>query len=216
MTTALEASRNRLDRALLYLVTPARPRMSPLDEFLAGVLDAGVDVVQLREKEMEAGALLKICEIVRRRTEDFDALFIVNDRVDVAIAAGADGVHLGQDDLPPDQARRQCGRGMLIGLSTHDDEQISDAVASEADYIGVGPVYETPTKPGRPATGESLLGFAAAQFDRPWFAIGGINERTLPEVLQAGAKRVTVLRALSEAPDPAAVARRIRRELELV
>lgn len=214
MTSPMSAARKRLESSNLYLVTPASPKAGPLGEFLAAVLDAGVDMVQLREKDMEAGPLLQIAEIVRQKTEAAGALFIINDHLDVAIAAGADGVHLGQDDLPTEIARSQAGKDFLIGLSTHDEEQIIAAAESEADYIGAGPVYETPTKPGRPATGETLLRFAAGRFDHPWFAIGGIDEETLPRVLAAGATRVSVLRALTEAQDPGAVARRIRKELE--
>jgi thiamine-phosphate pyrophosphorylase len=217
----------RLQAARLYLVTPAAPAAGPLDDFLPRVLEAGVDVVQLREKDLEARPLLQAAGIVRRRTQEFGALFIVNDRVDLAIAAGADGVHLGQDDLPPGEARRQAGPGMLIGMSTHTPAEVTAAWGSgpalphsdlaDLDYIGVGPVHATPTKPGRPPVGLDLVRFAAHPPEPatplPFFAIGGIDASTLPGVLAAGATRVCVLRALTESADPAASARRLRRML---
>lgn len=216
------ATRTRLQGARLYLVTPAAPAAGPLDDFLPRVLEAGVDVVQLREKDMEARPLLRAAEVVRRRTLELGALFVVNDRVDLALAAGADGVHLGQNDLSPDQARRQAGPGMLIGLSTHAPAEVTAAWGSEADYIGVGPVHATPTKPGRPPVGLDLVRFAARPPDHlldpvqslPFFAIGGIDASTLPDVLAAGATRVCVLRALTESADPARAARELRAMLE--
>jgi len=203
----------RFTTALLYLIAPARPAAGDLDRFLASVLDAGVDMVQLREKHMQDAELKVFCEIARRRTSESGALFIVNDSVDLAIACGADGVHLGQDDMPIDQARNRMGAGALIGLSTHAETEILTATESGADYIGVGPVYETPTKPGRSATGLDLIRYAAAKTKTPFFAIGGIDLITLPHVLEAGATRVSVLRALTEADDPAAVARSMKRSL---
>jgi thiamine-phosphate pyrophosphorylase len=212
MTTAVRAG---LQAARLYLVTPAAPPAGPLAEFLPRVLEAGVDIVQLREKHMEARALLQAAEVVRSRTAEFGALFVVNDRVDVAIAAGADGVHLGQGDLPVAEARRQAGPGMLIGLSTHTPDEVSSAVAEGADYIGVGPVHATPTKPGRPAVGTGLVSYAAGAVPGlPFFAIGGIDAATLPAVLAAGATRVCVLRALAEATDPGPAATQLRAILD--
>ena len=206
----------RLERSNLYLITRAHPEAGPLGEFLAAVLDAGVDIVQLREKEMEAKQLLEFCEIVRSRTQEADALFIVNDRVDVAIASGADGVHLGQDDLPPKTARAQTGRDFLIGLSTHAKDEVLASNEDEADYIGVGPVFETPTKPGRPATGLELVRFAKDNARKPFFAIGGVDLETLSEVVEAGATRVSVLRVLTQSNDPAGVTKRIKQILENV
>jgi thiamine-phosphate pyrophosphorylase len=201
--------RRRLSGAYLYLVTPAAPRVGNLDEFLPRVLQAGVDMVQLREKNAEAGPLLRWCEVVRRRTTEFGALFIVNDRVDVAIAAGADGVHLGQDDLPVTEARSQLGEVPLIGLSTHSESQLVDAMTSGADYAAVGPVYSTPTKPGRAAVGLDLVGFAADRATLPVFAIGGINPANLTRVVEAGATRVSVVRSLTESDDAALAAGRM-------
>lgn len=214
MTSLSSAAHDRLRSALLYLITPAEPKAGDLDGFLARVLEGGVDAVQLREKQMEAGPLLRFAEVIRKRTDEFGALFIMNDRVDLAAASGADGVHLGQDDLSTHEARRQLGTQAFIGLSTHTSEQILSSEATEADYIGVGPVEPTPTKPGRPAVGYETVRFASTHSTRPFFAIGGIDQETLPRVIEAGATRVCVLRALTEAGDPEAVARRMKSLLE--
>lgn len=203
------ALEERLDAVHLYLVTPAQPKAGPLDKFLPRVLEAGVGAVQLREKQMEAAPLLGFAEVVRRRTEEFGALFILNDRVDVTIAAGADGVHLGRDDLPVDFARRLLGPDALIGLSTHSEEQVLAASLLDVSYIGVGPVHATPTKPGRPPVGYGLVELASRRSGHPFFAIGGIDLDTIEAVIDAGATRVSVLRALTEADDPASVAREI-------
>ena len=198
----------RLLAARLYLVTPGDPPAGPLDEFLPRVLEAGVDIVQLRDKHREARPLLEFAAVVRRRTAEFGALFFVNDRVDLAIAAEADGVHVGQQDLSPAEARRQMGPQALVGLSTHAPGEILEAASSqEADYLAVGPVYATPTKPGRPAVGTELVRFAAGHPAQPFFAIGGIDRGNLMDVLAAGASRVAVVRALTEADDPGAAAR---------
>ena len=199
------AARDRLASARLYLVMPV---VDGLDGFLVSVLGAGVDVVQLRDKALEARALLEAAAVVRRRTAEAGALFIVNDRVDLAIAARADGVHLGQGDLPVALARAQLGPEPLIGLSTHRFEEFAGA-DPEADYLGVGPVYATPTKPGRPPVGLELVNRAAGTLGRPWFAIGGIDLATVAQVLDAGARRVAVVRALTGSADPAAAAARL-------
>jgi thiamine-phosphate pyrophosphorylase len=210
----MHSIQSRLQSCLLYLVTPALPAAGALEDFLPRVLEAGVDMVQLRDKQMEAGLLMPYCEIVRRRSEEFGALFIVNDRVDVAIAAGADGVHLGQDDLPYIYARNQLGAGRLIGRSTHSPDQLIASIESGADYSAVGPIFATPTKPGRPAVGEKLIRYAAERSSRPIFAIGGINEENIGSVIAAGARRVCVVRALTESSDPARAARGLKRALE--
>ena len=163
-------------------------------------------MVQLRDKTAEARRLLDAAEVIRQVVAEKDALFIVNDRVDLAIAAGADGVHLGQDDIPVAEARRQVGPDMLIGLSTHTSEQVL-AVPPEVDYIGVGPVNATPTKEGREPVGLELVTFAAANATVPFFAIGGIDRYNAPEVVAAGASRISVLRAITDDPDPALAAR---------
>ncbi|HXF56685.1 MAG TPA: thiamine phosphate synthase, partial [Actinomycetota bacterium] len=200
-TAAGERRRARLVRARLYVVTDARAARGDLAEFLEAVLGAGADVVQLREKEAEAGDLLRWGEVFREAAARHGALFVVNDRPDVALALEADGVHLGQNDLPPAVARRILGPDALIGLSTHSEAELRSA-PPEADYVCVGPVWATPTKPGRAATGLELVRAAAASERRPWFAIGGIDRRNLAEVMEAGARRVAVVRAVTEAPDP--------------
>ena len=197
--------RARLADARLYLCTPARPDLADfLDEVLAG----GVDIVQLREKGLEARQELALCEVVAAAAARHGTLWSVNDRADVAFAARPDVLHLGQDDLPVPLARQLLGDDVLLGLSTHDRAQV-DAAATEpgVDYFCVGPTWPTPTKPGRPAPGLSLTAYAGAVAgDRPWFAIGGIDLDNLEEVLAAGATRVVVVRALTEAADPRAAA----------
>lgn len=175
------------------------------------MLGAGVDIVQLRQKGLEAQEELRFLEVFRRACDAHGALLAVNDRADVAYAAGADVLHLGQDDLPPGVAREIIGPGPLIGLSTHAEAEAA-AGSSEpaADYFCTGPVWPTPTKPGRPAPGLALVRYAAGLgTERPWFAIGGIDESTLDQVLDAGARRVVVVRAITEAADPAAATARL-------
>jgi thiamine-phosphate pyrophosphorylase len=191
--------RERLDRARLYLVTNGG--RNDLPDFLEAVLEAGVDAVQIREKTAEAGEVIRRGEAFREACERHGALFIVNDRPDVAVALHADGVHLGQDDLPPGAARDILGPDGIIGLSTHSEEQL-DAVPDDCDYVCVGPVWETPTKPGRPAVGLDLVRYAAERERRPWFAIGGIDSENLSDVVGAGARRIVVVRAITEASRP--------------
>ncbi len=203
--------RERLDRARLYVVTDARQAQGDLRSFLDSILDAGADVVQLRQKDAEAGDLLRWSVEFRSAADRHGALFVINDRPDLALAAGADGVHVGQNDLPVSWVRHIVGPDLLIGLSTHAAGEY-DAAPAEADYLCAGPVHATPTKPGRPATGlEVVVNAAARERDgketRPWFAIGGIDPTTLPAVLQAGARRVVVVRAICDAVDPPAAAR---------
>ena len=212
MTSDLRA---RLADARLYLCTDARRSQGDLPRFLDAVLGAGVDIVQLREKGLEAGEELARLEVFAAACRRHGALLAVNDRADVALAAGADVLHLGQDDLPVAAARRILGPGPLIGRSSHSPAQ-SDAAAAEpgVDYFCAGPLWTTPTKPGRPATGLGLLEHVArAGAARPWFAIGGISLDRLGEVLAAGATRVVVVRAITEAGDPAAATRELVRRL---
>lgn len=195
--------RDRLAQSRLYVVTGAREYRGDLEAFLDSILGAGVDLIQLREKEAEAGDLLRWGKVFRSAAERHGALFIVNDRPDVAFALGADGVHLGQDDLPPAVAREVVGDDAIIGLSTHAPEQW-DAAAPEADYLCAGPVWETPTKRGRPAAGLDFVRYAAKSGERrPWFAIGGINEDNVRDVLDAGATRIVVVRAVTDVGNPA-------------
>jgi|SRR5580704_830859 thiamine-phosphate pyrophosphorylase len=204
-----DTRRERLSRARLYVVTGARQEQGDLPEFLAAVLDGGADIIQLREKEAEAGDILRWGEVFRSAADHHGALFVVNDRADLAIASGADGVHLGQNDLPPSWARRLAGPDVIIGLSTHSSAEF-DAGDPEADYLCVGPVYATPTKPGRPATGLEIVTHAASRQrygpeQRPWFAIGGIDPGSLAGVVGAGAGRIAVVRAAAGSEPVSAV-----------
>ena len=204
--------RARLAGARLYLCTPDRPDLA---EFLDAVLAGGVDIVQLREKGIEARRELQLLETVREVAERHGALWSVNDRADVAHASGADVLHLGQDDLPVPAARAVVGDAVLVGRSTHDSAQVeAAAVEPGVDYFCVGPTWPTPTKPGRAAPGLELTRLAAALgTDRPWFAIGGIDLDNLDQVLAAGATRVVVVRALTAAADPRAAAEAFRARL---
>jgi thiamine-phosphate pyrophosphorylase len=201
--------RARLAAARLYLCTGARRSTGDLAQFLDAVLGAGVDIVQLREKGLEAREELALLEVFADACQRHGRLLAVNDRADVALAARSDVLHLGQDDLPVPAARRILGPGPLIGRSSHDPAQAEAAAAEPgADYFCAGPVWTTPTKPGRPATGLGLLAHLARQRPaRPWFAIGGISLSRLDGVLAAGATRVVVVRAITEADDPAAATR---------
>lgn len=198
--------RARLAHARLYLCVGSRP---DLGDFLDAVLPNGVDVVQLREKGLEARAELALLDVVREAAHRHGRLFAVNDRADLAKVAGADVLHLGQGDLPVARAREVVGDDMLIGLSSHAvGETGAAAVEPGVDYFCAGPVWTTPTKPGRPAAGLDLVTYATSlRTDRPWFAIGGIDLGNLDQVLARGATRVVVVRALTEAQDPAAAAR---------
>jgi thiamine-phosphate pyrophosphorylase len=207
--------RERLADARLYLCTDSRRARGDLPGFLDAVLGAGVDIVQLREKGLEAGEELALLEVFAAACRRHGRLLAVNDRADVALAAGADVLHLGQDDLPVPVARRILGPGPLIGRSSHSPDQ-SDAAAAEpgVDYFCAGPLWTTPTKPGRPATGLGLPRHVAGRCSaRPWFAIGGISLDRLDDVLAAGATRVVVVRAITEAGDPAVATRAFARRL---
>ncbi|MGE2817112.1 thiamine phosphate synthase [Mycobacterium heidelbergense] len=217
----------RLAAARLYLCTDARRERGDLAQFADAVLAGGVDIIQLRDKgsagerrfgPLEARDELAACEILADAARRHGALFAVNDRADIAHAAGADALHLGQGDLPLDVAREIAGPATLLGLSTHDTGQVGAAVAGSGagapDYFCVGPCWPTPTKPGRAAPGLRLVR-AAAELgsDKPWFAIGGIDAQRLPEVLEAGARRVVVVRAITAAEDPGAAAQRLKSAL---
>jgi thiamine-phosphate pyrophosphorylase len=214
---------SRLAAARLYLCTDARRERGDLAQFADAALAGGVDIVQLRDKgsageqrfgPLEARDELAACEILAGAARRHGALFAVNDRADIARAAGADVLHLGQSDLPLGVAREIVGPGTLIGLSTHDRDQVAAAGQSEADYFCVGPCWPTPTKPGRRAPGLPLVRAAAdLDTDKPWFAIGGIDARRLPDVLDAGARRIVVVRAITAAEDPRAAAAQLRSAL---
>jgi thiamine-phosphate pyrophosphorylase len=211
-----ERIRRRLADARLYLCTGTRPDLA---EFADAALRGGVDVIQLRDKRdgvpLEAAEELAALEVLAEVCARHGALLSVNDRADVALAAGADILHLGQDDLPVPVARRILGEEIVIGRSTHDLDQARAAAAEPGvDYFCTGPCWPTPTKPGRTAPGLDLVrATAAAEPTRPWFAIGGIDHERLPEVLAAGASRVVVVRAITEAEDPAAAAAGLRARL---
>ena len=188
----------------LYLITPARP---DLPQFLEAAIRGGVDVVQLRDKELPDGALLEALREAREETRRLGVPLVVNDRPDLAVLAGADAVHVGQDDLPVDAVRRS---GLPVGLSTHAPAEVD---AADADYLGVGPVFATPTKEGRPPVGLDLVRHAAGRARVPWFAIGGIDRTNVADVVAAGARRIAVVRAIGDAPDPEAAAGELLRAL---
>jgi thiamine-phosphate pyrophosphorylase len=214
-TAAGSGLRARLARARLYLCTDGRRARGDLAQFLDAVLGAGVDIVQLRDKGLEAREELGLLEVFADACRRHGRLLAVNDRADVALAAGADVLHLGQDDLPVPVARRILGPDPLIGRSSHSAAQAAAAAGEPgADYFCAGPVWATPTKPGRPATGLDLVAHVAGRRpSRPWFAIGGISLGRLDDVLAAGATRVVVVRAITEADDPAAAAAGFARRL---
>lgn len=198
-----------LSGARLYLVTPA---LEPAR--LEALLDGGVDIVQLRMKEADDAQVLREASWMRETCGRWGVPFLLNDRPDLAVAAGADGVHVGQDDEAPAVARAALGTGKLVGLSTHAPAQLA-AAAPEADYVAVGPVWATPTKPGRAAAGLDYVRHVAAQAnDRPWFAIGGIDTTNVREVVEAGARRIVAVRALVAATDPAQAAATLKAALQ--
>jgi thiamine-phosphate pyrophosphorylase len=198
--------RARLRDARLYFVADRDGMARALDGALAG----GADLFQLRDKDASDDELLAAAESARERCHAAGALFVLNDRPDLAAACGADGVHVGQDDAPVQRARKLVGDDAIVGLSTHSMQQAQAGGRSGADYIAVGPVHATPTKQGRPAIGVGPLSYAASHVDIPWFAIGGIDPTTVGPVVKAGARRIVVVRALAEAPDPEATARALR------
>jgi thiamine-phosphate pyrophosphorylase len=202
------AAQQQLADARLYLCTDARKAQGDLPRFLDAVLAGGVDIVQLRDKGMEAREELDHLAVFAEACARHGKLLAVNDRADVAHAAGSDVLHLGQDDLPVRAARAILGDDVLIGRSTHAEAEVDAAVAEPGvDYFCTGPCWPTPTKPGRPAPGLSLVRYAAARAPvRPWFAIGGIDASNLDQVLAAGARRVVVVRAITEASDPGSAA----------
>lgn len=212
----MRGAKEALSRARLYLVAGHRLAAGSLADLVPGLAAAGVDIVQLREKDMEAGDLLRVAEPVAEACLAAGIPFILNDRPDVAMALWADGVHLGTNDLPTRYARRILGSA-IVGRSTHSADDIIEAITNQdPDYIAVGPVYETPTKPGRPAAGIDLLRHAATRVNLPWFAIGGIDEGNLDEVMEAGATRIVVVRAITQADQPAEVASRLKQRLATV
>src|SRR5918997_3412 len=199
--------RERLATARLYLVCGARPR-----DWLRAAVRGGVDLVQLRDQTLDDDGLVAAAAEFRA----CGALFILNDRPDLVEACRADGVHVGQEDATPAEARALVGPERIVGRSTHAPEQADAADADpEVDYLAVGPVHETPTKPGRPAAGPGYVAYAAENSSgKPWFAIGGIGAGNLPAVIELGARRIVVVRAIADAADPELAARALREQLE--
>lgn len=214
-TRAAVPAREQLAAARLYLCTDARRKQGDLPEFLDAVLAGGVDVVQLRDKALEAKEELELLEVFADACRRHGRLLAVNDRADVARAARPDVLHLGQGDLPVPYARAILGEEVIIGRSTHARAEVDAAVAEPGvDYFCTGPVWPTPTKPGRHAPGLDLVEYAAGLEPlRPWFAIGGIDAGNLDQVLAAGARRVVVVRAITAAQDPGAAAAELARRL---
>src|SRR4051794_18316553 len=199
----------RLSAARLYLVCDARPL-----DWLRAALRGGVDLVQLRDRSLDDDGLLAAARAFRTAASEAGALFILNDRPDLAAACDADGVHVGQDDATPAAARAAVGPDRIVGRSTHEPAQADAAQADpDVDYLAVGPVHATPTKPGRPAAGLGYVAYAARTVTKPWFAIGGLDAGNVGNVLDRGAERIVVVRAIAAAADPEAAARALGERL---
>ena len=207
-----QAARRSLVARRLYLCTPDR---SDLKAFLAACIDGGVDVVQLRDKQLESRPLLRRAAVAGAVCADRGVPFVLNDRPDLALEAGADGVHVGQDDAPPALARRLLGPDAIVGLSTHAPADLHASEAEPVDYVSAGPVAPTPTKPGRPGTGPEYLAYVTRRATRPFFVTGGVSPATLPALLATGARRFVVVRHLTEAGDPLRAARDLRRLIDV-
>jgi len=201
--------RERLRTARLYFVCDARPG-GDLEALLRAALTGGADIVQLREKELGRAEIERAAGTFRRVADTFSALFILNDDPELARICDADGVHVGQDDVSAEQAREAMGPDAIVGLSTHSEEQIAAGAGRPVDYISVGPIWETPTKQGRPGVGLELISHATANAPHPFFAIGGIDTANAAQVVEAGAERLCAVRAIRDAADPEAAARELR------
>jgi thiamine-phosphate pyrophosphorylase len=212
----MKGKQKLLDGFRLYAVTDLREESSQALRKIEEAYRGGADVVQLRSKVLPDAALIRLGIRVRKIAAKYRKLFFVNDRVDIALATSADGVHLGQDDMPVRVARqmaRRCGRKLIVGKSTHSLKQARAAVLEEADYIGVGPVFRTPTKPGAKSVGLGFVKQAVKHIRIPWVAIGGIDLSNMHEVVAAGATRIAVVRAIFAATDPACAARELKHQL---
>jgi thiamine-phosphate pyrophosphorylase len=203
--------RERLRTARLYFVCDAMPRGEEPEPMLQAALTGGVDIVQLREKQLDEDLIIRAARTFNRLCDTYSTLFILNDDPDLARRCDADGVHLGQDDMPVAEARELLGPDAIIGLSTHSEQQIDDAASAPIDYISVGPIWETPTKEGRPGVGLELVEYAAANSAQPFFAIGGIDPDNAAEVVAAGATRLGAVRAIRDAARPQAAAEAMRK-----
>jgi len=202
--------RERLRTARLYFVCDARPRGEDPEALLRAALRGGVDIVQLREKELGGEVIERSAQTFRRVCDTYSALFIVNDDPHLALSCGADGVHVGQDDASAAEARKALGPDAIVGLSTHSEEQLAAAAGLPVDYVSVGPVWETPTKEGRAAVGLELVTHAAQSAPHPFFAIGGVDRDNAAQVVGAGARRLGIVRAIRDAENPMAAAEAIR------
>jgi len=205
---------SRLGDRRLYLCTPDRPDLA---EFLEACIAGGVDIVQLRDKRLEARQLIATALVAKAVCARHDVPFILNDRPDLALACGADGVHVGQDDVPPAVARRVLGDEAIVGLSTHAPPEWIAAAAEPVNYLSAGPVNATPTKPGRPGTGLGYLDFASSSSNGqtiPWFVTGGANPDTVAEMAAHGARRFVAVRYLTESQDPQSAARSLRQAID--
>jgi thiamine-phosphate pyrophosphorylase len=202
---------SRLGSRRLYLCTGDRPDLA---QFLEACIAGGVDVVQLRDKLMEARPLLRRARLAALVCRDLGVPFILNDRPDLALDAGADGVHVGQDDVPPALARRILGSGAIVGFSTHAPEELDAAQREPVDYLSAGPVSATPTKPGRPGTGLDYVRYASLRSRRPWFVTGGVAPDVVPTLVAAGARRFVVVRWLTQAADARAAAAVLRTTID--
>lgn len=203
----------RLSDARLYVVTDARRDHGDLEAFLTACVAGSADILQLRDKTADEAQLRSASEVFRRVCDAAGALFVLNDLPGLAADVGADGVHVGQEDVHPDHARRVVGPDLLVGRSTHTPEQLNTAADEDVDYVAVGPIHATPTKAGRGAIGLDPVRYAARHACRPWFAIGGVDPDTMSSVMDAGARRIVVVRAVTEAADPEAAAWTLRRAL---
>lgn len=208
--------RERLRTARLYFVCEAMPGGGDPDSLLNAALGGGADIVQLREKQLDRDEIVRSAWTFRRLCDTYSALFIVNDDPWLAKSVNADGVHLGQDDVPVEQAREVLGPNAIVGLSTHSEAELAASAERPVDYVSVGPIWETPTKPGRPGTGLAYVEHAATHSPHPFFATGGIDPSNAPEVVAAGARRIVAVRAIRDAADPAAAAAGLRAALASV
>ncbi len=195
----------------LYLCTQSREDLS---WFLTQCIKGGVDIVQLREKHLEDKKLLDQAKLCAKICDELGVLFIVNDRPDIALLSGADGVHLGQDDLSPSLARRILGPDAVVGLSTHGREELDNSLDLPVDYISVGPIVETPTKPGRKGTGIGYLDYASSIAIKPFYVTGGVTPQVLPELYEHGARGFVVVRYLTTSTKPYDAARKLRDTLD--
>ncbi len=202
-----------LDGRRLYLCTPDRPDLA---RFIAACVAGGVDVVQLRDKHLDAGPLARRAALALGVCRDLGVPFLVNDRPDIALDVGADGVHVGQDDVSPTLCRRILGTNAIVGLSTHAPSELDAGAAEPVDYVSVGPVIATPTKPGRPGTGIGYVRYASEHESRPFFITGGVVADAVVDLVAAGAERFVVVRPLTEAADPTGAARLLRSAIDRV